>query len=58
MKITFFSLVTIFALSSCNTMVGVGRDTRILGESLERTAADKASGNSEYDSSASGAPVY
>jgi predicted small secreted protein len=57
MKLIFSSLVAIFVLSSCNTMVGLGRDTRLLGENLEKTA-EKSAPNSGYDSGASGAPVY
>lgn len=40
--------------TSCNTMIGVGRDMRIGGEGLEK-AASKAAGT---DSHSSGAPVY
>jgi hypothetical protein len=57
MKLIFSSLVAIFVLSSCNTMVGLGRDTRLLGENLEKTA-EKSAPNSGYDSGTSGAPVY
>lgn len=57
MKLIILSFAAIFALASCNTMVGIGRDTRLLGEGLEKTA-EKAAPNSDYDSGASGAPVY
>ena len=57
MKLILLSLTTIIALASCNTMVGIGRDTRLLGQELEKTA-EKAAPNSEYDSGTSGAPVY
>lgn len=30
--------LTSLALSSCNTMIGLGRDTRLLGEGMEKTA--------------------
>ena len=57
MKLILLSLTTIIALASCNTMVGIGRDTRLLGQELEKTA-EKAAPNSEYDSGTSGAPDY
>lgn len=45
--------------SSCNTFIGLGRDMRIAGEGMEKTA-DKASGGSGGGSSedTSGAPIY
>lgn len=53
-----FSILVLAALalvsSSCNTMIGIGRDMRIGGEGLEKTAS-KAAG---HDSHSSGAPVY
>jgi len=61
MKLSFLSLAVIFALSSCNTMIGVGRDTRLFGEGLENVAKKAAasdSGPADYDTGASGAPVY
>jgi len=54
MKLILLSLTAIFALASCNTMVGVGRDTRLLGENLEKTAEKSA----PDAGSTSGAPVY
>lgn len=42
--------------TSCNTMIGIGRDMRIGGEGLEKVAS-KASGGSS-DTHSSGAPVY
>ncbi len=45
-------------LSSCNTMIGFGRDMRMGGEGLEN-AANKASGGGGGGSEDnSGAPVY
>ncbi|MES2476033.1 MAG: hypothetical protein V4640_09645 [Verrucomicrobiota bacterium] len=49
-------------LSSCNTMIGVGRDMRMGGEGLEN-AANKATGGSSGGGGGggedtSGAPVY
>jgi predicted small secreted protein len=57
MKLIILSFTAIIALSSCNTMVGIGQDTRLLGEGLEKTAR-KSAPDSGYDSGTSGAPVY
>jgi predicted small secreted protein len=63
MKITLLTALTIVAAlsSSCNTFIGFGRDMRIAGESMERTA-EKASGGSDSGgdtgSSDGGAPIY
>ena len=47
-------------LSSCNTMIGVGRDMRMGGEELENAANKVSGGGSGGDMGAdsSGAPVY
>jgi predicted small secreted protein len=51
------SLVAVTVLSSsCNTMIGLGRDMRIGGEGLENTANKATGGSSGGDTS--GAPVY
>lgn len=42
--------------SSCNTFIGLGRDMRIAGEGMEKTA-NKATG-AESGGDTSGAPVY
>jgi len=47
-------LAAIFG-TSCNTTIGISRDMRILGESMENQA-EKARGGSVEDTS--GAPVY
>lgn len=57
MKLILLSFTATFALASCNTMVGLGRDTRLLGEGMEKTAL-KAAPDSGADSGASGAPIY
>lgn len=47
--------------SSCNTMIGFGRDMRMGGEGLENVANKAAGGNPDGGGSAddySGAPVY
>lgn len=43
--------------TSCNTMIGLGRDMRIGGEGLENSA-NKATGGSGSGGDTSGAPVY
>jgi predicted small secreted protein len=42
--------------SSCNTFIGLGRDMRIAGEGMEKTANKGAGGGDGGDTS--GAPVY
>lgn len=42
-------------LSSCNTFIGLGRDMRIGGEAMEKTA-NRGAGGGGGDTS--GAPVY
>lgn len=58
MKITLLITVAAAAvlLSSCNTMIGLGRDMRMGGEGLEKTANKATGGSSGGDTS--GAPVY
>jgi predicted small secreted protein len=58
MKFTILLAVTGLAVifgTSCNTTIGLGRDMRILGESME-TQAEKTRGGGAADTS--GAPVY
>lgn len=43
--------------TSCNTMIGLGRDMRIGGEGLENSA-NKVTGGSSGGGDTSGAPVY
>ncbi|MEI6606499.1 MAG: hypothetical protein WCP35_14410 [Verrucomicrobiota bacterium] len=43
-------------LSSCNTIIGCGRDLRMMGDGMEKTA-NKVHGSSS-NSDTSGAPVY
>ncbi|HEX7260358.1 MAG TPA: hypothetical protein VF258_00935 [Luteolibacter sp.] len=55
-------LITVAAaavlFTSCNTMIGLGRDMRIGGESLENTANKATGGSSSGGGDTSGAPVY
>jgi predicted small secreted protein len=57
----YILLMTVAAVAvlftSCNTMIGLGRDMRMGGESLEKTASKTASGGSS-EGDTSGAPVY
>jgi predicted small secreted protein len=61
MKTTFLicGISAAVLLSSCNTMIGLGRDMRIGGEGLEN-AANKVTGSGGGSSGGdtSGAPVY
>jgi predicted small secreted protein len=62
MKAILLSIVALagFASVSCNTMVGLGRDTRILGAEMEKTAGKTIGGGESSDSGydTGGAPVY
>ena len=44
--------------TSCNTMIGLGRDMRMGGEGLENTASKATGGSSSGGGDTSGAPVY
>lgn len=45
-------------LTSCNTMIGLGRDMRIGGEGLENSANKATGGSGGSSGDTSGAPVY
>ncbi len=57
MKFFFLCLasLSVAAISSCNTTIGLGRDMRILGQEMEK-AAETRQGSTTEDYS--GAPVY
>ncbi|MFD2255437.1 hypothetical protein ACFSSA_02005 [Luteolibacter algae] len=55
MKLILLSIAVITAFTSCNTTIGLGRDMRILGENMEKSAEQQYSGGS---ADTSGAPVY
>jgi predicted small secreted protein len=59
MKVTFLicGITAAVLLSSCNTMIGLGRDMRIGGEGIEN-AANKVTGGGSSGGDTSGAPVY
>ncbi|MEI7910090.1 MAG: Entericidin EcnAB [Verrucomicrobiota bacterium] len=44
-------------LSSCNTTIGLGRDLRMMGDGMEKSA-NKAQGSGSTSTDTSGAPVY
>ncbi len=44
--------------SSCNTFIGLGRDMRIAGEGMEKTANKASGGAGDGGGDTSGAPVY
>ncbi|MFK7851392.1 MAG: hypothetical protein AB8D78_10480 [Akkermansiaceae bacterium] len=60
MKRILLSLGAISLLNSCNTFIGVGRDTKIAGETIEKVAEKAAPGTSDYEdtSEATNDPVY
>jgi len=59
MKLILLSVTSIAFVTSCNTMIGVGRDTRILGETVEKTAEKAAPGDANtYEVGATDAPGY
>ncbi len=49
------TLACVVVVSSCNTTIGLGRDLRLLGEGMEKTAQKKGEQNTQQQS---GAPVY
>lgn len=44
--------------NSCNTFIGLGRDLRIAGESMEKTADKASGGSSGGGGDQGGAPIY
>jgi predicted small secreted protein len=55
--LSLLGVVAVVVLSSsCNTMIGLGRDMRIGGEGLENSANKVTGGSGGGDTS--GAPVY
>lgn len=47
MKTIALAILAVFALGSCNTMIGIGRDFRQLGEGMENKAHGKRFDGSE-----------
>ncbi len=54
--ITAAAVAVVF--SSCNTMIGLGRDMRMGGEGLENSASKVSGGSFSGGGDTSGAPVY
>jgi predicted small secreted protein len=50
--------VAVALTASCNTFIGLGRDMRIAGESMENTANKANGGGGGGGGDTSGAPVY
>lgn len=47
------------AVSSCNTIIGIGRDMRIAGEGMEKASTKVTGGSSDGSSvDTGGAPIY
>jgi predicted small secreted protein len=44
--------------TSCNTFIGFGRDMRLAGEGMEKTANKATSGGGDGGADTSAAPVY
>lgn len=60
MKLFLLSLISIAALSACNTTIGLGRDMRVLGTEMEKKAEQAYGGNTDpaMNDYSGGAPVY
>jgi predicted small secreted protein len=56
LKSVALGIIGLVALSSCNTTIGLGRDIRVLGTEMEKTAEQQAGGVGSDQQS--GAPVY
>lgn len=58
-KLLLLSLASLSVMMvSCNTFIGLGRDMRLAGEGMEKTASKASGGSSESSSDTSGAPIY
>lgn len=58
MKRILLSVIALAAFPSCNTVIGLGRDMRVLGTEMERKAEETHGGGSAGDDYSGGAPVY
>jgi predicted small secreted protein len=58
MKKVAFAVIAVFALGSCNTMIGMGRDFRQLGEGMENKAHGRAFDGSESHQNQDNLPTY
>ena len=59
MKVTLLIALAASSIlfTSCNTFIGLGRDMRLAGEGMEKTAT-KATGGTSDSSDVGGAPIY
>ncbi len=51
----FAAMISLGVLSSCNTTIGLGRDMRVLGEGMEKSAEKSAGADAQMQN---GAPIY
>lgn len=58
MKKVALAIIAVFALGSCNTMIGVGRDFSQLGKGMENKAHGKNFNDSESQQSQDNLPTY
>lgn len=58
MKRIAFGLLAILSLGSCNTMIGVGRDFRQLGEGMENKANGRSFSGSDPAPEEENIPTY
>ena len=59
MKLIAFSIAALALLSSCNTTIGLGRDLRLLGGGIEKSADSTYNGGGgNIAPDPGGAPVY
>ncbi|MEM1083015.1 MAG: entericidin [Verrucomicrobiota bacterium] len=58
MKRIAFGLLAVFALGSCNTMIGMGRDFRQLGEGMEHKAHGRNFDGSDKQQQEEALPTY
>lgn len=54
----FALAATSLVFTSCNTMIGIGRDMRLAGEGMEKAANKATGGDSGGGMESDGAPIY
>ncbi len=57
LKTVVIGIIALASLSSCNTIIGLGRDMRIAGSEMEKKAEQQGGGSSS-DNQSGAAPVY
>jgi predicted small secreted protein len=58
MKKVGLAIIAVFALASCNTTIGLGRDLRQLGSGLENKAHGKPFDGSDPEQDQGNLPTY